>query len=94
MGFVPFVVGCLRASTGANEDRGGPLTAGFIGHWASDVKYGYMFALRQKVERAAFAIGQARLDLGPVQWPCAPDQFAYTLLVPLLLGLLPLPSAL
>ena len=54
------------ASTVANVDCGGPLTAGFMGHWASDAKYGYMYALRQKVERAAFAIGQARLDLGPV----------------------------
>ena len=50
-----------------------------MGHWASDATYGYMLALRQKAERTAFAISQARLDLGPVA--VRSDQFAFALLV-------------
>ncbi len=54
------------ATAVANDDAGGSLTAGFMGHWASNAKFGYMFALRQKVERAALAIGRAHRDAGPV----------------------------
>ena len=45
---------------------GGSLTAGFMGHRSSNAKFGYMFALRQKVERAALAIGRAHHDSGPI----------------------------
>ena len=69
------------ATAVANDDAGGSLTAGFMGHWASNAEFGYMFALRQKVERAALAIGRVHRDAGPVavrpgpvnsllRWPC------------------------
>ena len=69
------------ATAVANDDAGGSLTAGFMGHWASNAEFGYMFALRQKVERAALAIGRVHRDAIPVavrpgpvnsysRWPC------------------------
>ena len=54
------------ATVVANDDVGGSLTAGFMGHWSSNAKFGYMFALRQKVERAALSIGRAHHDSGPL----------------------------
>jgi len=54
------------ATSVANAEDGGSLTAGFMGHWASDAKYGYMFALRQRVEGAALLIGRAHREAGPV----------------------------
>ena len=54
------------ATVVANDGAGGSLTAGFMGHWASNAKFGYTFALRQKEERAAMAIGRAHRDTGPV----------------------------
>jgi hypothetical protein len=50
-----------------------------LGHWSSDAKYGYMFALRRRVEQAALAIGRARADSGPLAVRPGPlSQFATT----------------
>ena len=50
----------------ANDDHGGHLTAGFMGAWGSDAKDGYIFALRRRVERAAWSIGRPRVTTGPL----------------------------
>ena len=42
------------------------MTAGFMGAWGSDAKDGYIFALRRRVERAAWSIGRPRVTTGPL----------------------------
>ena len=52
----------------AYDNAEGSPTAGFMGHWASNAKFGYMFAQRPprpKVECAALSFGRALPDPGP-----------------------------
>jgi len=54
------------ATAVANDAEGGYLTAGFMGTWASHARDGYIFALRRRVERAAWSIGRSAAEPGPL----------------------------